>query len=102
MELLFEPDRNRLEERAKTRRGECEIGLEQPLEFEHRLVVKAHVVELPRSESRLPQAVIHGVLRKLRVVLFARESLFLRGGNDLAVDDERRGRVVVERGNAEN
>ena len=34
---------------------------------------------------------------KLVVVLLAGEALFLRGGDDLAVDDQRRGGVVIER-----
>ncbi len=36
------------------------------------------------------------------VVLLAGEALFLRRGDDLAVDDERGGGVVVEGGDAEN
>ena len=38
----------------------------------------------------------------MMVVLLAREPLLLRGGDDLAVHDERRGGVVVERRNTEN
>ena len=39
---------------------------------------------------------------KLVVVLLAREALFLRGGDDLAVDDQRGGGVVVKGGDPEN
>ena len=39
---------------------------------------------------------------KRGVVLLAGEALFLRRGDDRAVDDQRRGRVVVERGDAED
>ena len=35
-------------------------------------------------------------------MLFAGEPLFLGGGDDLAVDDERGGAVVIERGDAED
>ena len=38
-------------------------------------------------------------MRETGVVLLAREALFLGGGDDLAVDDKRRGAVVIERGN---
>ena len=39
---------------------------------------------------------------KAGVVLLAREALFLRGGDDLAVRDERGGAVVIERRDAED
>jgi hypothetical protein len=39
---------------------------------------------------------------KLVIVLLPREPLFLRGGHDLAVDNERRGRIMIERRNAED
>ena len=39
---------------------------------------------------------------KARVVLLAREALFLRGGDDLAVLDQGRGAVVVEGGDAQD
>ena len=39
---------------------------------------------------------------KAVVVLLAREPLFLGGGHDPAVDHQGRGRVVIERRDAEN
>ena len=39
---------------------------------------------------------------KLGVVLLAREALLFRGRDQLAVDEQRRGGVVVETGDSEN
>ena len=48
------------------------------------------------------EAVFDRLRRKARVVLLPGEPLLLRGRDDLAVADERRGAVVVVRGNPEN
>ncbi len=48
------------------------------------------------------EAILKRVPRKAGVVLLAGEALFLRGGDDLAVHDQRRGAVVIERRNAED
>ena len=47
------------------------------------------------------EAVIDGMLRKLAVVFLARETFLLRRGDDVTINDEGRGRVVVEGGNTE-
>ena len=68
---------------------EGQIGLQQPLELQQRLVVEADVVEIARaSRPGLGQAVVDGVLRKPGVVLLAGEAFFLGGGDDPAVDDQ--------------
>ena len=62
--------------------------------FAERLVVEADVVDRLGRDARLLQAVIDGVDGEALVVLLAREALFLSGGDDLAILDQR-GRAVV-------
>src|SRR4029079_15834156 len=85
-ELVLHPDRQRGAKRREALRREGEIGLEQPLELEERLVVDRDEVDLGRPRARRLQARGDRVVREARVVLLAREALFLRGGRDLAVD----------------
>ena len=89
-------------ERPKANGGKGQVGFQQPLEFQKRLVVEADVIELLGPQPGLFQAVIDGLLRKVVVVFVAGEAFLLRGGNDLAVDHQRRGRVVVKSRDAEN
>ena len=48
------------------------------------------------------QAVRDGLVRERGVVLLAREALFLRGGDDLAVAEQAGGAVVIEGRDAED
>ena len=91
-QFFLEPDRDRLPERLKTPRRKGEIGLEQAFEFEERLFVEHDVVEFRRADIRRRQAIAHGGGRKARVVLPARETFFLGGGDDLAVHQQGRRR----------
>ena len=95
-QFFLEPDRDRLAEGLKAPRREREISLEQALEFEKRLFVEHDVVEFISLDPRRLQAIAHGDAGKSGIVLAAREAFFLRGGDDLAVNHERRGAVVVE------
>ena len=102
MQFRFQPLRHRRHKRAQPARRDGEIGLEQAVEFQQRLFVKDDVVELRRGEPGGAQAVVGGVLRKCGVVLDPRETLLLRGGDNLPADEERGGAVVVESGNPED
>ena len=62
---------------------EREIGLEQPLELEERLVVERDMVDLAERDAALRQAIGERVMRETRIVLLAREALLLGGGDDL-------------------
>ena len=53
-------------------------------------------------EAAFPEAILDRVLRERRVVLLAREPLFLRGGDHTPSGHETRGTVVVEGGNSQN
>jgi hypothetical protein len=95
-QLLLEPDRQRLAERGESARRECQVGLEQALELEERLVVEGDVVEIGGLDACLLAAIAHGIRRKIRIVLAPREAFFLGRRDDLAVDDESSRGVVIE------
>ena len=101
-QLFLQPQRDRHLERAEAARRQRDIGLQQPLEFEERLVVEHDVVERVHRGARLRKTRRDGVVREGRVVLLAGEALLLRGGDDAAVLDQRRGAVVIEGGNPED
>jgi hypothetical protein len=87
VELLFQPLRHALQERAEAGRSEGDVGREQPVELQDGLVVEADVVDLGRRKARLRQAVVDGARRKAGVVFDAAEPLFLGRSHDLAIDD---------------
>ena len=101
-QLLAQPQRHRHAEGAEAARREGEIGFEQPLEFQERLVVEHDVIDVVEPRSCRLQAIGDRVVRETGIVLLAREAFFLRRGHDAAVLDQRRGAVVIEGGNAEN
>ncbi len=82
-------------------RRNAQVGLQDPLELEQGLVVKADVAEVARRRSRLPSGRTPRRWRE-RVALVAGEALFLRRGHDLAVAQEAGGAVVVIGGNTED
>ena len=84
-QLLLQPDRDRLAERLKAARRKGEIGLEQALEFEKRLFVEHHMIDVGRRQLAGRQAVANRGSGKARVVLPPRKALLLRRGDDLAV-----------------
>ncbi len=95
-QLFLQQDRNRHRERLEAPRRERDVGFEQALELQERLVVERHLVDGVGRRSCGFEAIADRVVRKIGIVLAARETLFLRRGHDLAVADERRGAVVVE------
>src|SRR5205809_1837449 len=101
-ELFLQPHGPRHAEGGEAFGVDPEIGLEDPLELEERLVIKADVRELGRCDSGRLKAVPHRVPWKRRVALLAREALFLRRGDDLAVSEQAGGAVVIERREAKN
>jgi len=93
--LSVEPDRHGRHEGSDPARREPEVGLEQALEFQKRLVVKGDMTQLLERHAALPQAVTHGVPREAGVMFPASEALFLRRGDDLSVSQKAGGAVVV-------
>src|SRR5438477_244349 len=100
--LFFHPQRHRFQERPESRRRVVEISFQQPIEFQQRLIVKADIVQLIRGDAGLFETITSGMQREIMIVFDAREALFLSGGDNLAVDHETRGRVMIKRRNAEN
>ena len=85
-------------ERREPPRREREIRFEQALEFQERFVVEGDEVDIGGAHAGDVEARANGVVGKIRIVLHAREALFLGGGFDAAIDDECRRRIVVVRG----
>ena len=50
----------------------------------------------------LVETIANGVLRVARVLLFAGETLLLRGGNNKTILDQRRGAVMIKRRDSKN
>jgi len=101
-QLFLEPERDRHLERAKSARRQRDVGLEQPLEFEKRLVIEHDMIEFRGCHACLVKTVGDRVVRKRGIVLASRETLFLDRGDDPAVSDQRRRAIVIKCGNAEN
>src|SRR5690242_15486211 len=80
VELLFEPERQRLAERAIPARCKGETRFEQPFEFGERLVIEADEIEVGGSQAGFRQAVVDGVLGEPLVMLPPGKPLFLGGG----------------------
>jgi len=68
--------------------------LHHTVEAQQRIVVEHDRIEIGGIDEAFLEAVVDGIDGKRRVVLPAREALFLRGGDDLAVAHQRRRRVV--------
>ncbi len=95
-ELFLQPQRHGHAEGVEAARREGKVCLEQALELQERLVVESYVVDVGKLEAGRIQAVLHGVFRKARVVLLAREALLLGGTDQLTIRDQRGGAVMVE------
>ncbi len=95
-QLLLEPHRHRHAERGEALGRERQIGLEQALELEERLVVERDVIDFVEADAGLAQAVRDRAAGKAGIMLLAAEALLLRRGDDLAVLDQRRCAVVIE------
>src|SRR5690349_4305459 len=94
-QLFLEPERHRHLERAKALRRKRDIGLQQPLEFQERLVVEGDMIDVGEPDRSGLEAIIDGVVGKRGVMFLAGEALLLRRRNDAAVLDQRGGAVVV-------
>src|SRR5205807_1493850 len=69
---------------------------------EQRLVVEADVREVGGLDARRRETMGDGLTGKRGVSLLATEALFLRRGHDLAVGQQARRTVVIERGDAQD
>ena len=94
-QLLLEPERHRLDERAEPARRGGDVRFEEAFEFEKRLVIKRHHIEIRRLDASLAQAVGDRVLGERGVSLVAREPLLLRRRDDAPVPHEAGGGVMI-------
>src|SRR6266851_2493768 len=94
--LLLHPERQRFEKRTESGGRIIEVGFEQTVEFQQRLVIEAYVVQVFGVEFGFAETVERGVEWETMVMLYARESFFLRRSYDLAVNDQTGGGVVIE------
>ena len=79
-----------------------EVGFEQALELDEWLVVEDDAVDVLEFDAPGAQAIVDGEARIAGIEFLAGEALFLRGGNDATVLDQRCGAVVIERRETEN
>src|SRR6266480_4685612 len=100
-DLFFDPKGNGFEKGSNARRGACQVGVQDAIEFDERLFVKCDKINLVNPDSPLAQAIFDRKFRKGGIVFFAAETLFLSGGDDPAVPHQTRGAVMVKRRNSE-
>ena len=100
--LFLDPGEHGGEKADETAGRKRVVGLEEALEFQKGLFVKGDGRKVFEVEAGLLQNVAAGIDRKGGVVLFPSEALFLGSSDNLAVDEERGGAVVIERGNAKD
>src|SRR5262249_19336228 len=95
-QLVGEPRRHGAAEETRPAWVGPQRGEEDPLELAEGLLEEDHVVEVARFDAGRRQHVTDRVGRKFRVVLLAREALFLDGGYQAAVAQEGGSRVMKE------
>lgn len=83
-------------------RRKCNIGLDQPLEFQERLIVEYHVVEFVEPGTGLLQAIGNRMLRERCVVPAAGKAFLLSGRHNASVFHQRGGAVMIECRDTEN
>ena len=93
--------RHRGQKRTEPARREAQVGLHHALELHPGLVVED--IESRSSSWRpIARGSTGGMTRKGGVVLLARETLLLRGGDDFAVAHQRGRAIVIIGGDAED
>src|SRR5205823_7341270 len=73
-QLFFDPEWAGLEERGEPSGRDSEIGLQDPLEIEQRLIIVRKEIELASPESAGGEAVVDCVRRERRITLLAGEA----------------------------
>src|SRR5262249_26664905 len=96
VQLVLEPQRHRHAEAAQSAWRIRQVRLDQSLELGERFVIEGNVVKLIHLQLGLFETVRNRARRKPRIMLLAREPLFLRCGDDLPIDDKPRSTVMIE------
>ena len=101
-QFLLQPDGHGHHEGLQPTRRDGKIRFQDARELVDGLVVKRHGIQIPIANPTLGQAVLHGVDRESRIVFLAGKPLLLGRGDNLAVTNQRRRGIVVERAYTEN
>src|SRR5262249_8825255 len=102
VQLVLQPGGNGFTKAGVAHRGLGHEDFQNTLEFGQRLFVKRDIVKIAGAQPRLSKAVPTRLEWKASVVLLTTESLLLRHGNNLTVNDQRGGAIVIESRDAEN
>ena len=101
-ELLARPGGSEPDELPEPARRVGEVGFQQAVELQERFLVESDGIEVFRCEPRLVEAIADGVRGERRVMLHAGEAFLLRRRHDVALDHQRRCRIVVVGRDAEH
>ena len=97
-----DPKRYRHQKTFQAGRRIREITMQNPVEFQERLFVERHILELLHVDAAFAEAIHHCVLRKTRIMLFARESFLLRRCYDFSVAHQACRAVMIKSGETED
>ena len=95
-EFVTEPICLRIKKHAKPPRREGDVCLQKSLKFQQWLVVENHCIKIAGSSTSMTETEANCVNWKALVVLSSRETFFLSSCDNLAVNNQGRGGVVVE------
>src|SRR5690349_1303880 len=85
VELVLDPQGPGHQERTEPARGDAQIGVENALELEQRLVVERHVGEIGGLHARRAEAIRYRMGWESGVTLLTSEPLLLRRRHDVTV-----------------
>lgn len=101
-DFFLQPDRKSSAKGTETTRRYGEERFEQSLKGRQGLVVKADVIDLVMGESCLFKAIFDRPRGKGGIVFNPRKPFFLRCRDDTTVNNDRSGRIVIERRYSKN
>ena len=94
-EFFFEPHRHGREKRFNPSRRESNVGFQEALELDQRLVIEHEILEVPKRNPAFLQAVADRVGWEPGIELFPREALLLSGRHDLTIANQACSAVVI-------
>src|SRR6267142_2968034 len=101
-ELLPQPHRHRLGEGTEPSWKCRQIGREEPLELQERLVVEPHVVQILRFDLPRLETVLDGLMGEPLIVLLPCEAFLGGRCHQASILNEAGGGVMIETGNTQN
>ena len=101
-QFFLDPNRDTGQEAFQPPRREAVICLKQPFEFDIRLVVEDNGINIRELQPGLIKNVVDGMNGKTRVLFFSGKSLFMRSGNNIAIDNQCSSTVMIISRNPQN